>query len=98
MSGKMTEMRREDVLERFLLVDFGRMVGSNTWWEDDALWILKSGWKGCKTSDGQAGRKGVGLLKIVGPVWKEWWREMLAGWRRKECAGGRGEALGSVKK
>jgi len=19
----------------------------------------------------------------VGPVWKEWWREVLAGWRRK---------------
>ena len=40
-NGKMTEMRREDVLERFLLVDFRRMVGSDTWWEDDALWILK---------------------------------------------------------
>lgn len=46
MSGKMTEMRREDVLERLLLVDFGRMVGSDTWWEDDALWILKKWWEG----------------------------------------------------
>ena len=37
----MTEMRREDVWGRWLLADFGRMVGSDTWWEDDALWILK---------------------------------------------------------
>lgn len=38
--------------------------------------------------------EGVGWLRIVGPVWKEWWREVVAGWRRNECAGGR-EALGS---
>lgn len=25
-------------------------------------------------------------MKIVGPVWKEWWREMLAGWRRNEMS------------
>lgn len=34
----------------------------------------------------KAGRKGVGLLRIVGPVWKEWWREVLAGWRRNEMS------------
>ena len=37
----MTEMRREDAWERWLLVDYGRMVGSDTRWEDDALWVLK---------------------------------------------------------
>lgn len=34
---EMAEMRREDVWGRWLLVDFGRMVGSDTWWEDDTL-------------------------------------------------------------
>ena len=25
-------------------------------------------------------------MRIVGPVWKEWWREVLAGWRRNEMS------------
>ena len=33
-------------------------------------------------------------LGLWEPVWKEWWREMLAGWRRNVLAAGKRWALG----
>ena len=60
MSGKMTEMRREDVLERWLLVDFGRMVAGDVgrlapegmcWWSGGGVGLCK-----------EVGQEGVGRL------------------------------------
>ena len=50
----------------------------------------------CKASAGQAGRKRVGWLRIMGPVWKEGRREVLAGWRRKGMCW-RSESMGLCK-